>query len=197
VAPTGAIMDAGAVLRVDGGAPPRSVVPPRVQVLAGAGGAGWRDRLSGGLPSGDDTSVGWAPIAPSGEVTMRADAASALRAVVLSRDDEGENFDAAPGWREHDVPAATHGSVARGGFSAGLETMPGGGGEAVAPGLPSMGAGGAGGGGEIVLGNIHLDGHPVGVWMGTRLARDAARPGAGTTGFDPRQAAAWTPSGAL
>jgi hypothetical protein len=57
--------------------------------------------------------------------------------------------------------------------------------------------GGSGGGGDGVSGTITLDGHLVGHWMGDRMARDASRPGAGTTFFDPRQSPAWTPSGAL
>ena len=52
-------------------------------------------------------------------------------------------------------------------------------------------------GGERLLGDIVLDGHVVGQWISDRMARDAARPGAGTTGFDPRQGPAWTPAGAL
>lgn len=61
---------------------------------------------------------------------------------------------------------------------------------AVAP-MRVSGAGGNGGG--IVL----LDGRLVGEWLMDRMARDAGRPGAGMTGFDPRQAPAWTPSGAV
>ena len=42
-----------------------------------------------------------------------------------------------------------------------------------------------------------LDGHLVGHWLAERMGRDAARPSAGTTQFDPRQAPAWMPAGAL
>ena len=51
---------------------------------------------------------------------------------------------------------------------------------------------GDGGGGAVVL-----DGRMVGQWLSERMARDAARPSAGPTFFDPRQAPAWTPSGVL
>ena len=56
---------------------------------------------------------------------------------------------------------------------------------------PMRMAAGPGGGGGTVL----LDGRLVGEWLMDRMARDAGRPGAGTTSFDPRQGAAWTPSG--
>ena len=46
-------------------------------------------------------------------------------------------------------------------------------------------------------GDVMLDGHLVGHWLAERMGRDAARPSAGMTQFNPRQAAAWTPSGAL
>ena len=42
-----------------------------------------------------------------------------------------------------------------------------------------------------------LDGRLVGYWLSEQMARDASRPGGGTTFFDPRQAPAWTPSGVL
>ena len=45
-------------------------------------------------------------------------------------------------------------------------------------------------------GAVILDGRLVGEWMTDRMARDALRPGAGTTFFDGRQGPAWTPSGA-
>ena len=54
-------------------------------------------------------------------------------------------------------------------------------------------SGGNGTGGGVVM----LDGRLVGQWLSERMARDAARPGAGATFFDPRQSPAWTPSGAL
>ncbi len=62
---------------------------------------------------------------------------------------------------------------------------------AAAPQPESEGRGESGGG------TIVLDGRVVGQWLSERMARDAARPGAGTTFFDPRQAPAWTPSGVL
>jgi hypothetical protein len=82
------------------------------------------------------------------------------------------------------------------------------GGAVPTPGPVSMAAGGAGGrpaasprreAGRSEGGDrpVLLDGRLVGQWLGERMARDAARPGAGTTFFDPRQAPAWTPSGAL
>jgi len=46
-------------------------------------------------------------------------------------------------------------------------------------------------------GDVMLDGRLVGHWLADRMGRDAGRPPAGTTHFDPRQAPAWTPSGAL
>ena len=61
---------------------------------------------------------------------------------------------------------------------------------AAAPQTESDGRG-DGGGGTVVL-----DGRLVGHWLSERMARDAARPAAGPTFFDPRQAPAWTPSGA-
>ena len=45
--------------------------------------------------------------------------------------------------------------------------------------------------------SVMLDGRLVGQWLSERMGRDAARPAAGATFFDPRQAPAWTPSGAL
>ena len=46
-------------------------------------------------------------------------------------------------------------------------------------------------------GPVMLDGRLVGHWLSERMAHDAARPAAGTTFFDARQAPAWTPSGVL
>ena len=46
-------------------------------------------------------------------------------------------------------------------------------------------------------GTVMLDGHLVGYWLTERMAREASRPLGGTSFFDPRQAPAWTPSGAL
>ena len=46
-------------------------------------------------------------------------------------------------------------------------------------------------------GDVVLDGRLVGQWLADRMGRDAARPNAGTTGFDPRQSPAWTPAGSL
>ena len=42
-----------------------------------------------------------------------------------------------------------------------------------------------------------MDGRLVGHWVSESMARDAGRPGAGATFFDPRQSPAWTPSGAV
>lgn len=54
-----------------------------------------------------------------------------------------------------------------------------------------------GGGGDSGVGPVTLDGRLVGQWLSERMAREASRPGAGATFFDPRQGPAWTPSGAL
>ena len=62
--------------------------------------------------------------------------------------------------------------------------------QAVAPMRMAVGSGGGGG-------TVLLDGRLVGEWLMDRMARDAGRPGAGTTSFDPRQAPAWTPSGVV
>lgn len=40
-------------------------------------------------------------------------------------------------------------------------------------------------------GNIYLDGHLVGRWMSSHLAREAGRPPAGPTGFDARASIIW------
>ena len=56
---------------------------------------------------------------------------------------------------------------------------------------------GGGGSGEQRMGVVQLDGRLVGHWLSESMAREAGRPGAGTTFFDPRQGPAWTPSGAL
>jgi hypothetical protein len=42
-----------------------------------------------------------------------------------------------------------------------------------------------------VQGDVYLDGARVGRWMSDRLAREADRPQAGVTGFDPRLGPAW------
>ncbi len=42
-----------------------------------------------------------------------------------------------------------------------------------------------------VRGDVYLDGARVGRWMSDRLAREADRPQAGVTGFDPRLGPAW------
>lgn len=55
------------------------------------------------------------------------------------------------------------------------------------------GGGGHDGGDRPVV----LDGRVVGQWLSERMARDAARPGAGPSFFDPRQAPAWVPSGVM
>ena len=47
------------------------------------------------------------------------------------------------------------------------------------------------------MGSVMLDGRLVGYWLTERMAREASRPSGGTSFFDPRQAPAWTPSGAL
>jgi len=67
-------------------------------------------------------------------------------------------------------------------------------GEAMAPPPSNRGADGHSG---QTLGTINLDGRLVGYWLSEHMAREASRPGAGTTAFDARQAPAWTPSGAL
>ena len=54
-----------------------------------------------------------------------------------------------------------------------------------------------GGSGGHQMGVVQLDGRLVGHWLSEGMAREAGRPGAGTTFFDPRQGPAWTPSGAL
>lgn len=93
------------------------------------------------------------------------------------------------GWDERSVapPAAGIAGGARGaGSHGGLFEQP-----AVAPQAESGGE--RDGGPGIVM----LDGRLVGQWLTDRMARDAGRPGAGTTFFDPRQAPAWTPSGVL
>lgn len=46
-------------------------------------------------------------------------------------------------------------------------------------------------------GDVMLDGRLVGHWLADRMGRDAGRPSAGTTHFNPRQAPAWKASGAL
>jgi len=51
--------------------------------------------------------------------------------------------------------------------------------------------------GEAGGGTVMLDGHLVGYWLSEQMARQASRPAAGTTFFDPRQTPAWMPSGAL
>lgn len=40
-------------------------------------------------------------------------------------------------------------------------------------------------------GDVFLDGAKVGRWMSERMARDAGRPNAGPTGFDPKRSVAW------
>jgi len=93
------------------------------------------------------------------------------------------------GWDERSVapPAAGIAGGARGaGSHGGLFEQP-----AVAPQAESGGE--RDGGPGIVM----LDGRLVGQWLTDRMARDAGRPGAGTSFFDPRQAPAWTPSGVL
>lgn len=74
---------------------------------------------------------------------------------------------------------------------------------------PSMGGGGllsgetaspgqeGGGGNERLAPTIELDGRVIGQWLSEQMGRQAARPSAGTTFFDPRQSPAWTPSGSL
>jgi len=54
---------------------------------------------------------------------------------------------------------------------------------------PTAQDGGSSGG--PTQGDVYLDGARVGRWMATYLARSAARPPGGTTGFDPRQTIAW------
>ncbi len=46
-------------------------------------------------------------------------------------------------------------------------------------------------------GTVMLDGRLVGQWLSDHMAREASRPPAGTSFFDPRQTPAWTVSGAL
>ena len=64
------------------------------------------------------------------------------------------------------------------------------GGRPAAPPPPAAEEGGRGG-------DVVLDGRLVGQWLADRMGRDAARPLAGTTGFDPRQSPAWTPAATL
>jgi hypothetical protein len=129
---------------------------------------------------------------------MRADFAAALGAhgARLGAPDQDQASSCVPGW-----PVASEAVIAGRAVSAPDANDMGGaamdfGGSAAgrASGPPSRGSED---GGEVVMGTIMLDGHPVGNWMGNRMAREAGRPGAGTTSFDPRQAPAWTPSGAL
>ena len=78
-------------------------------------------------------------------------------------------------------------SVAPGGdgrWGAGRERDEGGG--------EDGGVAGAAGGG---VGGVYLDGQLVGEWLSEVMARQAGRPGAGTTFFDARQGPAWSSSG--
>lgn len=50
---------------------------------------------------------------------------------------------------------------------------------------------------EVGGGTVMLDGRLVGQWLSENMARDAARPPAGTSFFDPRQTPSWNVSGAL
>jgi hypothetical protein len=177
----------------------RSVAPVKVLVVRGAGGGGGLDPGRNIPPPDDATEVMPTAVAPVGVgvraqgAGMRADVASALRSREMLRGAVGNDDAAAsgvPGAQEQ-YRAASRRTMA-GIERAGGASDEGLSGEVMAP-LPP----GRSGGGDLVLGNIMLDGHPVGTWMGSRIARDAARPGAGTTAFDPRQAPAWTPSGAL
>jgi hypothetical protein len=40
-------------------------------------------------------------------------------------------------------------------------------------------------------GDVFLDGARLGTWLASHLSREASRPPAGTTGFDPRLGIAW------
>jgi hypothetical protein len=42
-----------------------------------------------------------------------------------------------------------------------------------------------------IQGDVYFDGERVGRWLGSHLARRAARPPAGATGFDPRLSPLW------
>ena len=113
-------------------------------------------------------------------------AVSADGAAPLNRGAESAGFD--DGRRDAAAPmpgASTVGAAEADGRGRGGAA---GAGERTA--APMRMAAGSGGSGTVLL-----DGRLVGEWLMDRMARDAGRPGAGTTSFDPGQAAAWTPSG--
>ncbi len=101
---------------------------------------------------------------------------------------------AAPLARVAAVPAAAQAPAAPiAGRLGGQAAMPG---HELLPGRPAVPPAQPQEGGKSG-GDVMLDGHLVGHWLAERMGRDAARPSAGMTHFNPRQAAAWTPSGAL
>lgn len=184
------------------------VEPVEAQRVAGgraetaAPGRPGRDR--GGLvPESPGPAVAAAPrseaMAPVAERSVPAMRAEVARALPRRSEVAGPE----PGRREpadamRDVPGEARSGTAapaprreeRG--QQGSSALPVSRGErAVAPVRMSGGAGGGGGG------TVLLDGRLVGEWLVERMARDAARPGAGMTSFDARQAPAWTPSGSV
>ena len=101
---------------------------------------------------------------------------------------------AAPVPRVSALPAAAQAPAAPiAGRPGGQAAMPG---QELLPGRPAVPPAQAQESGKDG-GDVMLDGHLVGHWLAERMGQDAARPSAGMTHFNPRQAAAWTPSGAL
>ena len=130
-------------------------------------------------------------VTPATAPTLRAEVAQALpgrRATV-----EADRLGGVMGRERDGFDDGQRGAAAPMGTAAGVERPRPGGSAAGADRTvaPMRMAAGPGGGGGTVL----LDGRLVGEWLMDRMARDAGRPGAGTTSFDSRQGAAWTPTG--
>lgn len=202
VAPAGAEADSDATDEASGSSR-RSIAPVSIRVVreaANGSGLGYdrRDALPNDEMGGVSTAI--APLDAGGGshgAGMRADVASALRSREMSQSNgDSETSSSVPGWQDQRQAAADGTLTTKSAVHDTGGAAPSGGenGAAMAPTPAGRDGGGAG---DVVLGNIMLDGHAVGTWMASRMARDAGRPGAGTTSFDPRQAPAWTPSGAL
>lgn len=183
----------GAAPAVEGGVPgPEfSAVPVRAVVRETVREAGTPQGVAGERVGRGDLGAARAAAAP----VLRAEIARALPerriiaadgAVPLNRGADSAGFDDG----RRDAVAPTPGASPVGAAGADGRGRGGAGGAGERTAAPMRMAAGPGGSGTVLL-----DGRLVGEWLMDRMARDAGRPGAGTTSFDPGQGAAWTPSG--
>ena len=189
--PADAVGAAPSPERVTAYCPDGSAVPVRALVRETVFEAGMPRDMAGVRVGRDDLVAAGAAPAP----ILRAEVARAMperRAISLDGAAPPNRGAASAGFDDgrRDAVAPMPGALTAGVAGSDGRGRGGAAGASERTAAPMRMAAGPGGSGTVLL-----DGRLVGEWLIDRMARDAGRPGAGTTSFDPRQGAAWTPSG--